>query len=248
MWTGHQAQSGQQCPLCPPFTMWSIPSAPTVHTRSGHKSVWHQGSALLLPPVRQDCKDTQTPRCPGTQPGDQHMRLWSTNMVQASRDVGGAPLVAGHHAMGQPGLLSVPEGAKNLAALDKAGFDVCRWGSGMKKGLPQGLTVGVRVHADDSVLQFQGWRRRSPPTSGSKRHVRRSGGSWRWRGQGPPWRPLPETSGSSSPGNKGGSTTGDLAAGARSHGRRQEVLLQNILFFSYLKRQIISIFKQFQYV
>lgn len=111
------------------------------------------------------------------------MRLWSTNMVQASRDVGGAPLVGGHHAMGQPGLLSVPEGAKSLAALDKAGFDVCRWGSGMKKGLPQGLTVGVRVHADDSVLQFQGWRCRSPPASGSKRHVRRSGGSWRWRGQ-----------------------------------------------------------------
>lgn len=116
---------------------------------------------------------------------DQHTRLWSTNMVQALRDVGGAPIAGGHHATGPPGLLLVPEGAESLAALDKAGSDVCRWGSGMKKSIPQGLTVGVRVHADHSALQFQGWLRRSPPTSGSKPHVRRSRGSLEMERAGP---------------------------------------------------------------
>nr|CAI9702038.1 unnamed protein product [Rangifer tarandus platyrhynchus] len=86
-----------------------------------------------------DGKDTPIPRCPGTQPGAQHTRLWSTNMGQASRDVGGAPPVGGHHAAGQPGPLSVPGGAESLAALDEAGSDVRRWGSGAKKGLLQGL-------------------------------------------------------------------------------------------------------------
>lgn len=52
----------------------------------------------------------------------------------------------------------------------------------------------------------------------------------------------------SSQGSEGGSSTRAFAVGARSHGRRHEILLQNICFFSYLKRQIISIFKQFQYV
>lgn len=47
---------------------------------------------------------------------------------------------------------------------------------------------------------------------------------------------------------KESSSTRALTVGARSHGPRHEILLQNILFFSYLKRQIISIFKQFQYV
>lgn len=54
-----------------------------------------------------------------------------------------------------------------------------------EEGPPAGADVVVRVHADDSKLQFQGWLCRSPPTSGGKRLVRRSGGGLEMERAGP---------------------------------------------------------------
>lgn len=47
------------------------------------------------------------------------------------------------------------------ALLPGQGGARCVAGGQMKKRVPQGLTVEVRVHADHSALQFQGWLRRS---------------------------------------------------------------------------------------
>lgn len=84
-----------------------------------------------------------------------------------------------------------------------------------------------------------------PLPQGSKCNLRsKKGGQW---GNGAAAAPPNLPPGSPSP-DPGGSGIRAFAVGAWSHGQRQEILLQNIFFFSYLKRQIISILKQFQYV
>ena len=211
--------------------MRSIPPAPTVRTRWGRRSVWHQGSALLLPPAQGDGKDTPIPRCP--------------------RDIAWrpahTPLVHQHGSSFERCWRSSPRGwaPRHEAARTTVGpwrrRDPCcpGWGGlwcvslGVRgeEGPPAGADVVVRVHADDSNLQFQGWLCRSPPTSGGKRHVRRSRGGLEMERAGPALKTPPRDHQQFFSWKQGKFNPRDLAAGSWSHGRCQEVLLQNIPFF-----------------
>lgn len=108
---------------------------------------------------------------------------------------------------------------------------VCVAGGRGEEGPPAGADVVVRVHADDSKLQFQGWLCRSPPTSGGKRHVRRSRGGLEMERAGPALKTPPRDHQQFFSWKQGRFNHRDLAAGSWSHGRCQEVLRQNILFF-----------------
>lgn len=83
-----------------------------------------------------------------------------------------------------------------------------------------------------------------PP--GSKPHVRRSGGSLEMEGRAHPEGPRDQRQLFSW--KQGRFNHRGTSQQEPGHMGDAKVLLQNILFFSYLKRQIISIFKQFQYV
>lgn len=147
MWTGHQAWSRQQRPLCLCLSMWSLPPTPTLHTIGPWSTVWHHTLScfyLLRGVIPRTLEAGAAPGNGAWRPA--HKSLVHEHCTNFERCLWSSPHQWALHP-GHPELLLGPRGTESLCCSGRGGIWCVSLGVRARKDAPWGTWRGTG--ADD---------------------------------------------------------------------------------------------------